>query len=266
MPTPSPTRVRSVIAVAIGGTLAALVTIFALAPAQWADDGVRRISDGHVRLAETAGTIWNGSGTLVFASGQSDREAGASLPEPLSWRLDPLALLFGTMELTLHHPSALSGPWHVSAYLNGRLHLGAVALRLPAAMLAGLGAPWNTVRPGGIISLRTDGIELAHNQCSGSVTAEWEDASSALTPVAPIGHYLLQTSGHYPGMEVRLQTVAGPLELEGSGTIGAGGHLQFEGIARAQATADPATKTQLTGLISLLGRRDGDAAILRVGS
>ena len=265
-PAVSLNRSRLVIAVAIGGALAALLTIVALAPAQWADDEVRRISDGHIRLAETAGTIWNGSATLVFASGQPDRDAGASLPEPLSWRLDPLPLLFGTAELTLRHPSALAAPWHVSAYLGGRLHLGAATLRLPAAMLAGLGAPWNTVRPGGIISLRTDGIEFAPGQCRGSVTAEWEDASSALTPVAPIGHYLLQTSDRYPGMQVRLQTVAGPLELEGSGTIGAGGHLQFEGIARAQATADPATKTQLTGLISLLGRRDGDAAILRFGS
>jgi len=42
--------------------------------------------------------------------------------------------------------------------------------------------------------------------------------------------------------------------------------LRFEGIARALAATDAATKTQLTGLISLLGRREGDAAILSFGS
>jgi hypothetical protein len=76
----------------------------------------------------------------------------------------------------------------------------------------------------------------------------------------------LQTSGQYPGTRLELQTISGPLELTGSGTIGEGGRLRFQGIARPLATADPATKTQLTGLISLLGRRDGDAAILSFGS
>jgi hypothetical protein len=54
--------------------------------------------------------------------------------------------------------------------------------------------------------------------------------------------------------------------LTGSGTIGEGGRLRFQGVARPLAAADAATKTQLTGLISLLGRRDGDAAILSFGS
>ncbi len=262
----APGRSRAWIVAAAGGALAALVTCAALAPAQWADGAVRRVSGGHVELAEATGTIWNGSGTLVLASGGSRDVARAGLPDPLSWHLNPWALLFGDFELTLRHPSALMGPWQISAYMGGRMQLGAATLRLPAAMLTGLGAPWNTVRPGGIISLHTDGVEFARGQFQGSVTAEWEYASSALTPVSPIGHYRLQTSGQYPGTRLQLQTISGPLELAGSGTIGEGGRLRFEGIARPQATADPATKTQLTGLISLLGRREGDAAILSFGS
>jgi len=242
------------------------VTVAALAPAQWADHAVRRISGGHVELAEARGTIWNGSATLVLASGGSRDVARAALPDPLSWHLSPWSLLLGDFELTLSHPSALAAPWQVSAYVGGRMQLGAATLRLPAAMLTGLGAPWNTVRPGGIISLHTDGLQFAQGRFQGSVTAEWEYASSALTPVSPIGHYRLHTSGSYPGTRLQLQTISGPLELEGSGTIDEGGHLRFQGIAHPQATADPATKTQLTGLISLLGRREGDAAILSFGS
>ena len=257
---------RAWIAAVVGGVAATLVTATALAPAQWVDIAVRTISGGHVELAEATGTIWNGSATLVLASGGSRDDARSSLPDRLSWHVRPWPLLVGTLDLTLRHPSALTTPLQVTAYLDGRLQLGSTTLRIPAAMLAGLGAPWNTVRPGGTISLHTDGVQLARGQCRGNLTAEWEYASSALTPVAPIGHYLLQTSGPYPGTRLQLQTISGPLELAGSGTINEGGRLRFSGIARPQPTADPATKSQLTGLISLLGRRDGDAAILSFGS
>jgi general secretion pathway protein N len=251
---------------AAGGFLAVLITVAVLAPAQWADHAVQTFTGGRVELAGATGTIWNGSATLVLATGQDRGDARAGLPDPLSWSLSPWPLLSGTFQLTLRHPSALTAPVRVNAYADGRLQLGPATVRLPAAMLAGLGAPWNTVRPGGIVSLHTDGLEVARGHCRGNLTAEWEYASSALTPVAPIGHYRLQASGEYPGTRLELQTIAGPLELTGSGTIIEGGHLRFHGIARPLADADPATKTQLTGLISLLGRREGDAAILSFGS
>jgi general secretion pathway protein N len=254
------------IAAAAGGLLAVLATVVLLAPAQWAGSAVGRFTAGRIELAEARGTIWNGSATLVLASSGARQGARASLPDPLSWHLSAWPLLTGTVELTLQHPSALSEPLQVRAHADGRLQLGSATLRLPAALLTGLGAPWNTVRPGGILSLRTEGLELEKGRCHGSLSAEWEDASSALTPVSPIGHYRLQTDGQYPGTRVELQTISGPLELTGSGTIGEGGRLRFEGIARALAATDPATKIQLTGLISLLGRREGDAAILSFGS
>jgi general secretion pathway protein N len=262
----APVRPRTWLVAVAGGALATLVTAAALAPAQWAAQMVRKVSGDRVELAEADGTIWNGSATLVLASGGSGDQARAALPDRLSWHLSPWPLLVGTFDLTLRHPSALMAPVRISIYLDGRLQLGAATLRVPAAMLTGLGAPLNTVRPGGTISLHTDGVEVARGQCHGSVTAEWEHASSALTPVAPIGHYMLQTSGSYPGTRLELQTISGPLELAGSGTITEGGRLSFQGIARPEATADAWTKSQLTGLISLLGRRDGDAAILRLGS
>ena len=84
--------------------------------------------------------------------------------------------------------------------------------------------------------------------------------------MSPFGHYRLQTNGVFPGTQLNLVTVSGPLELTGSGTIAEGGRLRFQGVARAAPGVDPAIKTQLTGLISLLGRRDGESAILNFGS
>jgi uncharacterized membrane protein len=48
----------------------------------------------------------------------------------------------------------------------------------------------------------------------GNISAEWQYASSALTPVSPMGHYRLQTNGVWPGTQLDLLTISGPLELK----------------------------------------------------
>jgi general secretion pathway protein N len=254
----------------IGYGLVALATIviatFVLAPAQWMSALVRSASLGRVDLAETRGSFWGGDATLVLASGSAPGSMRASLPERLTWKLSPLALLMGSVDLTLAHPSALVQPLRVRAGLNGRVEAGPTTLRLPASLLIGLGAPWNTVRPGGVLAVTWDRLAIEPRRFQGNVTAEWQFASSNLTPVSPFGHYRLLTNGVFPGTQLNLLTISGPLELTGSGTIAEGGRLRFQGVARALPGTDPAVKTQLTGLISLLGRRDGESAILNFGS
>ncbi len=245
--------------------VAVLAVVLVLAPAQWLASAVRDTTRGRIDLAEASGTIWSGRATLVLGSGEPGAPR-ASLGEPMTWHLSPWALLAGEVDLTLAHPSALSQPLSVRATFTRRYDIGPATVRLPASLLTGLGAPWNTIRPGGILVLSWDRLRIEGNRLLGSPSAEWQFASSALTPVSPFGHYRLETSGGYPDMRLTLVTVSGPLEMSGSGTIAAGGRLRFQGIARAASNADPAVKTQLGGLIGLLGRRDGDAAILNFGN
>jgi len=254
----------------IGYALVVLITVtvatFVLAPAQWVSALVRSATAGRVDLAETRGSFWRGDATLVLASGVTPGSMRASLPERLTWQLSPVALLLGSIDLTLAHPSALAQPLRIRAGLDGRVEAGPSTLRLPASLLIGLGAPWNTVRPGGVLSVTWDRLAIEPRRFQGNVTAEWQFASSNLTPVSPFGHYRLLTNGVFPGTQLNLLTISGPLELTGSGTISEGGRLRFQGVARALPGTDPAIKTQLTGLISLLGRRDGESAILNFGS
>ena len=243
-----------------------LVTALVLAPAQWAAGYVRSATGGRVELAEASGTLWNGSAVVVLASPAETGASRASLPERLSWRLSPWALLVGQIDVALMHPSALTQPLMVNAALTGgKLTLGATALRVPASLLVGLGAPWNTVRPGGILTVSWDRLLVERGRWQGQINGEWQYASSALTPVSPMGHYRVQTNGVWPGTQLELLTISGPLELKGSGTINEGGRLRFTGRAQAMAGTDPGVKAQLTGLISLLGRRDGEGSLLNVG-
>jgi general secretion pathway protein N len=250
---------------AVIGIVSVLATVLWLAPAQWASAALRSTTGGRMDLAETTGSLWNGAATLVLATGTAPGAARASLPERLSWQLSPWPLLVGTVDLVLTHPSALSQPLAVHGTTAGA-SLGATTVRLPAALLVGLGAPFNTVRPGGLLTITWDHLEIGRGTLRGTLGAQWQYASSALTPVAPMGHYQLQTNGVFPGMTLDLKTLSGPLELTGSGTIAEGGRVRFTGVARALPGTDPAIKTQLTGLISLLGRREGESALLNFGS
>lgn len=245
--------------------LATALTIAAIAPAQWMAHLVRNLSQGRVDLADASGSIWSGQATLVV--GSSERGSSrVSLAEPMTWKLAPWSLLAGVIDLSLAHPSALSRPLALRATFARRLDAGPATLRLPASLLAGFGAPWNTIRPGGVLTIKWDRLIVDAGRVQGDLVAEWQFASSALTPVSPFGHYRLQTSGTYPGTQLNLLTLSGPLELTGNGTIAEGGRLRFQGVARALPGTDPGVKVQLAGLIALLGRREGDTALLNFGS
>lgn len=241
------------------------VTALLLAPAEWLASAVARATGNRVVLAEATGSLWRGQATVVFSPGTDAGIARVSLPEPLSWRLSPWRLLIGTIDLTLSHPSALLQPLQLRADFGGRVALDTTTLRLPAGLLVGLGAPFNTIKPGGLISLNWKRLELASGRLQGDIVGEWQFASSTLTPVAPFGHYRLHAEGGFPNTRLKLLTLSGPLELTGDGTIDEASRFRFSGRARAAPGADAQTKAQLAGLVSLLGRRDGDSAILSFG-
>lgn len=249
---------------ALVGALAVLVV---LAPAHWAAGLIERASQGHVRLADPQGTLWSGSGVVLLAAGRDSDAPATSLPERLGWQVKPTGLLTGTLDLVLTHPSALNQPLSVRAPLTGGpVRLGAATVRLPASLLVGLGAPFNTVRPGGQLQLTWDGLSIAPGRVEGRLDAEWRDASSSLAPVRPLGHYRLQFEGLAPGARVQLRTLTGPLELVADGTIEASGRLRMTGRARAMPGTDAIVRSQLSTLISLLGRPDGDGAQLSFGT
>jgi general secretion pathway protein N len=254
------------LAYAVTALVTIAVTLAVVAPAQWLAHAVESATAGRIELAEARGTVWNGSAVVVLAAGEDAQAPRTSLPENLRWQLSPWRLFAGTMHLQLAHPSALAQPLLIDKRWGGPLQIGPAQIRLPAALLAGLGAPWNTIRPGGVLTVAWNSLVIDGARATGNVSGEWQFASSILTPVSPFGHYRLDMSGGFPGTRLTLVTLSGPLELQGNGTIAERGRVRFQGVARPVASADATTRTQLSGLISLLGRRDGDTAILNIGN
>jgi len=256
-------RKLAIVAAALAG--AALVVI-TQAPASLLAAALRSWSGSHVELDDPTGTLWEGQAEVVLASGDANSSFRTKLPGRISWRIKPWRLLVGTFDLTIGNSAVLDAPLelHVDRDINAMID--ANRLRLPAGLLVGLGAPWNTIRPGGELQLQWDTLHLHAGDLSGHLSLEWADASSALSPIVPFGHYRLQADGYFPGALLQLDTISGPMEMTGSGTIGDGRRLRFQGVVRAQPGTDPAVATQLSGLITLLGRRQGEEAILKFGT
>ena len=152
----------------------------------------------------------------------------------------------------------------VSAANNGRtgveLALKGGRVSVPASLLAGLGAPWNTLQASGLLELSSQDLIVEWQQGSLRIAGQAElkalDLSSRLSPLRPLGTYRLTLrGGAVPGLE--LETLEGSLMLEGRGQW-SGSRLQFKGTASAK----PERAEALSNLLNLIGRRKGDLSII----
>lgn len=249
---------------ALAGALAgSLITAIVFAPAHWLADRLARASEGRVQLLEARGTVWTGSARLALTGGSGSVDR-TSLPGRVSWRLRPAP---GGLDLQLAAPCCTQGtPWQLALRLgwNGpRLSLADQQSVWPAALLAGLGTPWNTVGAEGRLQLRTQGLHLARVgsawQLDGQLELDAQGISSRLSTLRPMGSYRLTLAGG-ASSTLTLATLEGALQMQGSGQW-VGGRLRFQGVA----TAAPPHEAALANLLNILGRRDGARSLISVG-
>lgn len=232
-------------------TVAAVIlsTAAIYAPAAWLGDLLR--VQTAARLVHAQGTLWRGSALLAVSDGREAR----LLPGRWSWEVRCATRFCGKIAVRVQH-AALRPDLRIATDWTA-LEVAAGAARLPASMLAAVGAPFNTVRPGGMLHVQWDGLHLAPGAFRGLIQIDWEDAQSALSPVSPLGDYRLTVLGRGAGAEVALTTLSGVLLLQGQGRL-EGRRMRFTGAAEAK----PEMRASLLGLIGVLGRRVGDRAVL----
>jgi general secretion pathway protein N len=248
---------------AASGALAGLLlTLVVCAPAQWLAAAVQQASSGRVLLADARGTVWNGSAQLTLAGGAGSRDS-ASLPGRLEWQLSPgwghgVASVYAACCTRQPLRVALAPRW------------GGVQISMtdgqstwPASLLAGLGTPWNTLQPAGLLVLSSQGLSITSVEgrlaVVGQAQLEALDLSSRLSTLQPLGSYRLTLrGGAVPGIE--LDTLSGSLQLKGSGRW-VGSRLHFEGVA----SATPERVEALSNLLNIIGRRNGAQSIISMG-
>lgn len=256
--------------------LGALVALVVWAPAAWLADAVAQATEQRVLLADAQGTIWRGSAVPVLTGGAGSRDASA-LPGRLNWRLG----LEGTA-LAVHarHDCCINGEMRLLVRPGfGRIKLelppavgtnGAPAAlgQWPAAWLAGLGTPWNTLQPSGSLQLTSPGLVLENVQgrwrVDGSAMLALNAFASRLSTLDVLGSYTLVLNGGNGSSEapasLQLSTTSGALQLQGQGQWVAS-KLRFTG----QASAAPGSEAVLNNLLNIIGRRQGARSVISIG-
>jgi general secretion pathway protein N len=232
------------------------------APARWLAAPLERATGGRLVLSEPRGTAWDGSAQLMLTGGAGSTDAVA-LPTRFEWRLSPrwdglLAQVESACCTSQPVAIRLRPRWD-----GMRLTVGNSSTQWPAAALAGLGTPWNTLQFEGDLQLKTEelSVEWAQGRLAIAGRAELtaQRMSSRLSTLRPMGSYRITVlGGATPTLQ--LDTLEGSLQLAGSGQW-VGSRLHFSGVASAQ----PERESALSNLLNIIGRRNGPRSIITIG-
>ncbi|MFA7665375.1 MAG: type II secretion system protein N [Burkholderiaceae bacterium] len=268
--------------IGLAGLLAIAATALASAPARFIDLALDRGTLGRVRLAEAEGTLWRGAGRLVLvdtaaataagqaagAAARSDRRIGRSatvlsglaIPGRLRWAVKPWPLLAGLIDATVS-VDGMADPVRLQGSFT-ELRVAPGALTLPSVELGRLGSPWNSIRPSGALALRWEALTVTDGQLHGRASIELRDAASVMTPVSPLGSYRVDIDSRGVQAQLAIETLAGPLQLAGTGNWTARGGLRFEALATAEASE----ARRLQSFLGLIGRREGGRTVIKIGA
>jgi len=271
---PAPTLLRPAWAGALVGVLCGAVWA---APASWMALLLQRWTDTRVQALHASGTLWNGQASLALGAGPGSG-AALAMPGQLSWTLRPTLFSPGGpgLQMQVQHPVLLAQGALVRLQWSGNTWAlqmrakedgQAVTAQLPAAWLAGLGAPWNTLQPSGRLQLRLERLRWEAvpdrtAQLDLALRIQLTEVASRISTLPVLGDYELLLEGGST-VNARLSTRPGSaLQLEGHGQWTPGGPVAFQGQASALAGREEA----LANLLNIIGRRDGPRSLMAFGS
>ena len=292
-------RRLALIGAAIGLVLGAVANL----PASLLAYAVANATGDTFLLAEAEGTVWSGSAITVLTGGPNSHDASV-LPTRLEWTLRPS---WNGLSLHLHQDCCLAhgmdlnvrrtlDAWQVAVVSpdergkpaappekitpgGGAADMAALANSTPLGQwpmgwLEGRGFPWNSIHPGGVLTLNTHNLSFAlkggHWSTLGSAQVEIRQASSRLSTLDSLGSYrvLIQPD---PSTQIKpgdgasralvwISTLDGALQIDGRGLIGATGVR-----IRAEAHAAVGSEAALDSLLNLIGRRNGALSAISIG-
>jgi general secretion pathway protein N len=220
-------RILAVVATGVAIYVAGLMV---LAPAELLDLGLQRVSQERLRLVAVTGTLWSGQGMIEMLD-SAGRNVTAT---PVTWSLKPASLLSGQLRVDLQ--VGQSGPAFPLRWSRSGLAIEHAEIRLPA-MILGLWQPQLAVLGlTGEMQLIVSGLSIDHRldqqQAHGQLTLRLRDAGSSFTPVFPLGDYEVRLDGKGGEVGIQLQTLKGPLQIDGHGAWKIGKTPEFLAVAQ----------------------------------
>lgn len=186
------------------------------APATLIDGALNQLSAGHLRVVSASGTLWSGHGQLEIR----DTLGSSVYTSNIDWKLDKRALLLGRLSLS-YHAMNQAGPATVQLGLTSIMLTG-MDFDVPVTALLSLFPAAQGYGLGGTLNFSSPSLSLTRSATVGAAVLRWQNASSKLAPVTPLGSYALHLVGLPSQVEFTgtLTTSRGPLQLDGTVQFG----------------------------------------------
>lgn len=217
---------------ALVALVAVVVALVWQTPATVADSGLGWLSAGTLRIAQAQGTLWTGRGAVMGLDSTTDGWQPWLIVE---WTLNASALLRGKLswEVTSAHVPVARTSMGFGGIEISQLRLGG-----PARFFLGL-VPNSLGRAGwkGDIATESPRFHCSwHGLCEGHAELRWIGAASDLLPGDALGDYKLAIDGS-SGNQIlfQVQTIDGPIRVEGQGRWELDGPLVFDGTIKGNA-------------------------------
>ncbi|HRQ55802.1 MAG TPA: hypothetical protein PLN31_00150 [Azoarcus taiwanensis] len=191
------------------------LALFALRPsAALMDRIVAAVTDNRLRVANTTGHLWRGTGLLAITS---DRRALTPMRQ-LEWAITPDWKRFGLiMELSEHGRHQAS----ITARASG-VGIELNNLEVPVELIArSLAHPAARVGWGGSLSLDSPGMNCDWwGNCNGLLSAQWRDVSLEIVPDRHLGDHGIELTARGDAFDIAVGTLHGDIRIEGQGRFG----------------------------------------------
>jgi hypothetical protein len=240
---------RPALALAAGTVLLAIALLF-IAPAALLDARISALSDGRLRIANSAGTLWRGSGELVLLP--------AGTRQPFFWRLDAWPLLRGEIRATIAFGAEGTRSAMVT-YGRDRLDVRDLDVSIPAQAVLLAANPKTPLAVGGRLVLHVERLVQLPDVLDVQLSAEWRDGSiPALLVDAPIslGDLRIALNGRGAAINGPLRNSGGEVEIDGQLDVGAAGTARLDATVRPRGS-DRDRADRIAMALAALGVPDG---------
>jgi len=211
----------------------------------------QNLQRSHIRLSELHGTVWHGQAGQVHL-----HSFGLS---NLSWRLDALPLLLGSVSLGFKFRQADAyGQAEVKTGFSGEtLDLSAVRGSFPAANLMPLFYGFPIALAGQVTADIKQATLRQGQQLSLQGELLWREAALTAPQAIQLGDLQVKMQAKGTGTVLSVQDQGGPLQLQGQVTVQGNGSYETHITVSARSSASQA----LAQSISILGPRDAQGYV-----